>query len=713
MKTLKWKSIFALCSVVFLSAAMIATPQAQAADVPTGIRFIVGHADCSGVGTFEFFVSGASVGVYSSTQGCYCNSNPLVVTLNDQATLSLIGPVGCTFVGMTLTDPSYNLALGYARVEIDRTESGTEVFCLVDNISGGTCGDRDLCDGIGWPGTSSYSNDLPDTDGDGDPDCTDPDIDGDGVANGVDNCPYTPNPGQQDSDGDGTGNACEPQAICVPWQPAYPTIPHYTYDGAEITLKGIARNGGTEFRWDFGDGAGTAWTSISNPYNLGVKHVYNGIVGQIYIATLYIRDGSGNQSQDEYLVKIYESSDLSIPEQLDVRINIAIDEGLWYLHTNMIRDTYAAGSPGYGQPYGYWDPGYYPVASVGTSVDAFQLHGSKANLDYDGDPYVETVQRALNYLLVNTYSYNIGVQTAGDPDFKDPVTGVGNGIGLVTNQSSELYDSRQTYIGGICFVALASSGAPNRVASVGGANVYGRTYAAIVQDMVDFFAWGQCDSGSGRGGWRYYANYGDSDMSTTQWPPLGMLAAEQNMGSTVPLFVREELTYFLNYTQRTALDNDNGGFAYQNEGWPIYNVTKVAAGIISHEFLHLTPSDTEEEAAAKQTALLADAKVQSAIGFIYRHWNDSSGDWDHTMLHGNSYGMYGTMKACRIPQPDITEVNEYAYWDDPPHQTENIFDWYYTPAGQSQQGLASYCVSTQQADGSWDDTVGYNAVYDA
>ena len=43
----------------------------------------------------------------------------------------------------------------------------------------------------------------------------DPDNDGDGVPDSADNCPATPNPGQEDNDGDGIGNACETMDISI------------------------------------------------------------------------------------------------------------------------------------------------------------------------------------------------------------------------------------------------------------------------------------------------------------------------------------------------------------------------------------------------------------------------------------------------------------------------------------------------------------------
>jgi len=449
-----------------------------------------------------------------------------------------------------------------------------------------------------------------------------------------------------------------PDVVCVPASALNPTVPHDTWSGLEITLKGTAHDpdgDGTlaTYAWDFGDGSPVETGAVSDPYAIEARHTYVGNIGNLFVATLTVSDDDGNSGSDQYLVKIGDGADLTI------RVNVAIDEGLWKLHKDMQRGTFPDGAP-----YGYWPYGGNSVAATAASTEAFEIQGSLPTGDPGEDPYAETVQRGLNYVLSELYRSDVaqgGDCPQGNPDANS------NGYGLLSSGIT-MYES------GMSLMVLSSSGCPGCIAATGISEVVGRSYLDIAQDMVDAFAYCQTDPSQGvyRGGWRYGCNSWDSDNSVSQWPVIGMESAEANFGDeglVVPAFVKGELSLWIDYIQNDV-DGDwmDGGSGY-TDPWDWVNVAKTGGLLCEIKFV----GDTT-----------ATQRAQDAVDFIDRQWDI---DGEHFPPANSYYAFYSVMKGFRL-----MGIETISPLNDP-----SGLDWYADPA----RGYAQHIVSDQNPDGAW------------
>ena len=202
-------------------------------------------------------------------------------------------------------------------------------------------------------------------------------------------------------------------------------------------------------------------------------------------------------------------------------INSAIEKGLAYLNS-----TQASA--------GHW--GDYTGACTAMAVLAFENAPNNHFGWNSTEPYNTTVQKGLDWLFSNTVVQPLSNQTAGNPDTN------GNGLGIYLQDGT----GQVIYETPMMLMAIVASQAPTNVTTTGPTNVIGRTYHDIAVDIVDYLAWAQNEGPNGRGGWRYGPNYSSSDNSVSQWPVLGLMAAEL-WGINAPTWVKSEL---LNYCIR-------------------------------------------------------------------------------------------------------------------------------------------------------------------
>jgi hypothetical protein len=414
--------------------------------------------------------------------------------------------------------------------------------------------------------------------------------------------------------------------------------------------------GGTSpytYEWDIdSDGAVDYSGAVTDPRYIAVTHAFSLPVGttrQIYTATLKVTDNNGLGVSDTDFVEvdvIDRGNDPVADEPAEIRdleVNMAIQDGLRWLYLRQ-------------QGNGSWGPGRDVVGVTAEVVLAYEVQKHFPTNDWNRDIYAESVQAGLDFLFANAQIVPIGVQPYGNPD----TDGDGNGVCFGFkgwNYPGEMYDT------GLALQAIAGSLAPNRIVNVAVSPVNGWTYKNVVQDTADYCNWAQNEAGNGRGGWVYWANSDYSDNSNTQWPTLGLEAAEGIgvFSIPTPLFVKNELNIWVGYIQNAA--NGGSGYTAPNDGWN--NVGKTGALLIEFYFLG---DDT------------TSARVQSALTFITNNWTT---DWEH-FNEGSYYAMYSAMKGLRLL--GITTLLDST-------------DWYDDYAEKLVDGVDG--VGEQQSNGQW------------
>lgn len=463
------------------------------------------------------------------------------------------------------------------------------------------------------------------------------------------------------------------KVICVPWQGNTARY-HTTWDGLNVMLKGVIKTDhtGTIYcQWDFGDGNKSSVFTRSGAmkYNVEINHIYTGASGTPFTAKLLVDEVDNtmaNADFDPYLVKIETFN-------LDAKINVAIDNGLWYLYKS------GSNSSSYyhtldGSPFMVWGYSSYYASPTASAIHAFQINGHKETGDFDEDPYAEYVQLGFNWLF-NGYYYNtsypmlrpldIAPVHGDDPDSRP------NGKGIEVRD----YGYRPIYQGGMIMDAIIASGTPDadcgRDFDGDGTN---ETYREVVQDMIDQYAWGQYDSTTGAygiiGGWRY--NWNDwPDNSACQWAAIGMIPAQEApWNCSVPAWVKTYNDNWLNYSHYVWNSGLWGGFGYTSPSWGDA----------------LTPSGMVQLAFVGSTT--ADERWVRCERWFADNWKDTGRDW---LDRNNVYAYYAFAKAMRLAKPNPV-VNFSA-------GTFAGLDWY--RGDSSTMGLAEKIANQLVSSSNW------------
>jgi len=356
---------------------------------------------------------------------------------------------------------------------------------------------------------------------------------------------------------------------------------------------------------------------------------------------------------------------------LDERIETAVMNGVAWLAAQQ-------------NPDGSWE-GYEQAAHTCFSLVKLQERAYDLGYSTPFDPqyeYSNNIIAGWNYLFETPHvemQSPLSIQWhGGNPD--DPDIN-GNGYGLYFST----WGSHPTYTTGICLMALASSGTPDRP-NEGGLNFDGNgipdTYQEIAQEAMEWLSFGQADLDWSEGGWGYDANDNAdnwSDNSNAGYAVLGLAYAE-DFGVSVPDWVRTELNLWINYVQCQDGGDDNGGSGYSGSGCGGAN--ELRTGNLLFELTFYGDDDIT-------------ARFQDALAYIERHWQDQNTDpgWGYDVYPASYQAMYTLMKGLEYSGIELIDTDGDSQRDD---------NWFaQDPAASPPQDFVNVLLSQQSGDGSW------------
>lgn len=518
------------------------------------------------------------------------------------------------------------------------------------------------------------------------------------------------------------------RVLTVPWVAADPAIPHLAYNGRATTFKAIARggNGVYQYEWDFqGDGVYDFSAATTNRYNLSTRFTLpNQAQDTTFVARVRVTS-NGQTVVGSYPVRVLAdvpaNPSFATDAQLQVMRNVAIDDGLWYLHNQMTRSGNEE-DPLFGAQLQGLVGGAYPTLSTAGFLEVLGMNGhfpafpaaylgampdpAANDARWQSDPYAEDAARLVNGLL--TRATIVAVAAADEANLvgfypevtATPIAGTDDGIGIwIGYAAGDLTTGPHS----TALRALARANLAGHVAQVGDpTRILGRPFEFLVQQMVDALVWAQNDSGSYPGSWYYTPNAGADMLGEFAGGVLdaeeALLVAERAMGAKgvlVPNLAKARLSSYIQASQNNCATGGIGGsymasstvcdFALSAAnlvawGWVGANLRSTADSRLAFPSYNGLTMGQLRSFFDGTVTFITNTFLDTAIGM--NAWDIGfvpARDFSRTDGSGDLWSMLHWTRAARAVQPEIVRFG--------PHDHARLF--------------SGYLVRNQAADGGW------------